>query len=314
MSDSVGLDDGEAKDVPEPDLGSSTDESLSREGVGISVDTQKQGSPAEQSELRSDAPDGGLALEYEKTLKAVSALMEPAMRRAKLRERLEERPVEEVVWWIDQLLRGSLWGRELEMAAMLACSDWLVRSQLQDDYAFFEALYRCAHELQNDLVLFLLRDPPPHSILPSGARLEPVRLVGRDEVPTGTRRQMAAGNDRRVLRRLIGDPDPLVIVKLLDNPHVQIRDVMSIVTRRPTKPELLAAVVVHPRWFKETLVREALIQNPYIQTGIAAKLLPTVPIHLLRTLTYAGDLHPHLSEAAACFVRLRERRTEPLGV
>ena len=123
MTDSEVVDHGEMEGAPDPESEQVvTQNSQPEDGV---EDAPTGNDPViahglDQGGSEDAAAD--LASQYQNTLRAIAALVEPTMRRTALRERLEARPVEEVVWWIDQLLRGSLWGRELEMAAMLACS------------------------------------------------------------------------------------------------------------------------------------------------------------------------------------------------
>ena len=259
-----------------------------------------------------DAPDTVAQL-YAQTVRGVVGLPEIPMRRARLDQALRTQPPEVAVWCIDQLLRGSLWGRAPETDAMLACVSWLIWLRDQDAYEFIQSLYIHAHEDNRAAVLFLLRDPPAHRAMPDNARLPEVRLPLPREVTLGERRQMAAGPNRQLLERLIYESSPLVIQKILGNSHIRLQDVLVITSRRPTLPEILREVVNHEGWFREMKVREALVQNPYLPTGISLKLLPTLHVDVLRKLRHAGDLHPMVQEAAALYVELREQRTAPWG-
>ncbi len=250
---------------------------------------------------------------YDATLRTIGTLRELPMRRAKLGETLERLEVEERVWWIDQLIRGALWGRSPEIDAMLACSSWLIRLRLEDDYDSLQAMYIAAHEAERESILFLLRDYPPHQALAPNARLQEVRLPIPREVTLGERRSLARGSDRRLLERLLQENSPLVIEKLMQNPNINLQDVMIVTTRRPTKPELLMPVVLTDKWFTDHRVRESVVQNPFAFTGVALKLMPTLHIDVLRKLKFAGDLHPTIGEAAKMLVELREQRTAPWG-
>ena len=143
--------------------------------------------------------------------------------------------------------------------------------------------------------------------------MQEVRLPMDRNVTMGEKRWFASGNDRRILDRLLLDNEPLVIQKLLLNPLLQTSDVLTIATRRPTKPELLREIVLSEKWIREHEVREALVQNPYIETGMALKLVPTLNAKVLRKLRFATDLHPTVCESAKLYVELREHRTAPWG-
>ncbi len=251
---------------------------------------------------------------YEASLRTIGALPELAMRRAALDRHIGALSTEEAVWWIDQLLRGALWGRSPEIDAMMACSDWLIRLRAEDEYTRLQKLFEEAHNSRRQSVVMLLRDPPPHLIMPKKAKLPEVNLQMGREISLGERRSMARGRDKRLLERLLLDPSPLVLEKLLDNPNVRTEDILMVASRRPTKPELLQPIVFHKRWFRELTVREAIVFNPYTPTGISLKLLPTLPIQLLRRVRDAGDLHEVLQETGEMFVSLREERTAPWRV
>lgn len=256
-----------------------------------------------------------LLARYEATLRRTVSLPELPMRRTTIGESLDALCVDDAVWFIDQLVRGALWGRNPEIDAMIALSDWLIRLRHDiDDYERFEALFRGAHEAGREAVLYLLRDPPAHRSLGENGRLPEARLPFDRDVTLGERRRLAAGRDRHLLDRLLLDPDPLVIERLLENPTLQTRDVLTIATRRPTIAPLILAVLRHPRWFLQQQVREAIVRNPYSPTGAALRLLPTMGVITLRKLRYSGDLHPMIQEASALYVKLREERTAPWRV
>lgn len=258
------------------------------------------------------APDDLVAL-YQKTLRSIGALPELAMRRAKLDEALKSLTPPEMVWWLDQLVRGALWGRSPEIDAMLAAASWLIRLRLSDEYEVLQGLYVAAHESGRASILSMLRDYPAHQALRKTARLPDVKLPLPREVTLGEKRTMAAGQDRRLLERLIYDTSPLVIEKLMSNPLVQLPDVVTIASRRPTLPELLVPVALSDAWLVDHRVRETLVQNPFVPTGIALRLLPTLHVTLLKKLRFAGDLHPEISATAKLYVELREQRTAPWG-
>ena len=160
----------------------------------------------------------------------------------------------------------------------------------------------------------MLRDAPPHRALPKGKRLPEVRLPLDRDVTLGERRTMASGPNRQLLERLIFDPSPLVIAKLLYNPHIRLQEVLQIASRRPTTVEILQEVALSEKWYRRHQVREAICLNPFTATGVALKLLPTLRLRSLRMLARAEDLHPLIAESARLLVELREQRTAPWRV
>ena len=118
----------------------------------------------QEDSLESPAPDHLVRL-YESTLRAVGAFPELQMRRAKLDEVLRRLEPEEAVWFIDQLVRGALWGRTAEVDALLATSSWLIRLRIADEYELLQQLYVAAHETKRDSILSMLRDFPAHQAL-----------------------------------------------------------------------------------------------------------------------------------------------------
>ena len=197
---------------------------------------------------------------------------------------------------------------------MMATVWWLLEMRRSDDYDTIKALYKAAHKSNRVAVLDLFREVPPHRALAEGQELPEARLPHDREVTLGERRMLAAGPDTKLLERLLMAVDPLVIRKLLDNPHIGVDDVRVVATRRPTTPEILNEVVFHPRWFCRLKAREAVVRNPYANTGLVLKLLPTLGIRRLRRIVYSGDLHQLVQQSAKRLVQLREDRTAPWKV
>ncbi len=268
----------------------------------------------EPYEPTTDVPDPLLET-YQKLLRKTEGLPELPMKSALVERTLAGLELEEMVWCLDQILRGALWGKPGGMETMMATIWWLIEMRRDDDYETIKGIFETAHEARRASVLDLFREVPPHQALADGQELPEVRFPsGDDEVTLGERRAMAAGPKHRLLERLLMDPDPLVIRKLLDNPHIRLEDIQVIATRRPTTPEILQEIVFHPRWFRRFEVRESIVRNPYADTGLVLKLLPTLGIRPLRRIKFSGDLHPIVQESAKRLVKLREERTAPWGV
>lgn len=264
-------------------------------------------------QLDLEVPDP-LYEQYGKLLQSVHRLPELKMQAATLGRMLDGLAVDEQVWCLDQLLRGALWGREGAAETMLAAVWWLIEMRRNDEYDRIKGLFETAHRSERASVVDLFRDVPPHRSLADGQELPEVRLPMDREVTLGERRSLAAGPKRQLVKRLLMDPDPLVIRKLLDNPQLRLQDVKVMASRRPTTPEILQEVIYHPKWFRRHQARKTVARNPFSATGMALKLLPTLGIKVLRRLKFSGDLHPLIHESAKRLVKLREERTAPWRV
>lgn len=260
------------------------------------------------------SPEAALQERFASALRALPSLPELPMRQAWIAQALEALDPLEAVFWLDQLIRGALWGHTAHMDAYMAATLWLIERGLADDYALLQRLFEAAHEEGREAVKFLLREAPPLRALERGAKLPEARLPMDRQVTLGERRQIAVSAPRRLMERLLLDPHPMVIARVLQNPGVRPVDVQVIASRRPTTPELLVEVVRHARWFRVHEVRESLAMNPYNHTGVALRLLPTLHVKTLRRIRDAGDLHRAVSDFARLLVELRERRTAPLRV
>lgn len=261
----------------------------------------------------SSIPDP-LQVTYGELLQKVESLREPVMQSAAIGNLLNTLAPEEAVWCLDQLLRGALWGHPSSLETMMATIWWLIEMRVNDEYEQIKDLFMAAHRAQREGVVDLFREVPAHRALPKGRRLPEVRLPLERDVTLGERRAMASGPKRRILERLLMDPSALVIEKLLDNPQIQLQDVLQICSRRPTTPDLLLTVVRHRRWYGRMAVRDAVVRNPFNDTGLSLKLLATIRLKTLRDIAFSSDLHELVHQSAQRLVRLREERTAPWRV
>lgn len=259
----------------------------------------------------SDPPR--LQQRYDAHVARLASLPSLAMRAASVRELFEGIDPMEGVWWIDQLLRGTLWGRAPEADALLALSVWLIDAH-DTHYELLKQLFEAAHEDRRQTVMYMLRDAPPHRALAQGSKLPEVRLPMDRDVTLGERRSIATGPKLKLLDRLVDDPNPLVIERLLDNPRIKQAHVVAIAAKRPTLPELLRLVACHTKWVQRLEVREAVVRNPFNTTGVCLKLVPTLGLPVLYQLKHASDIHPGITAFARDLVELREARTAPLKV
>jgi len=105
--------------------------------------------------------------------------------------------------------------------------------------------------------------------------------VSRERVPDdgrgrpltlGERKSLARRPDRETMQRLLADPHPDVILRLLRNPRVTEDDVVRLAAKRPGRAEVLAEIARSTRWVHRPRVRMALVMNPATPPEIAARI------------------------------------------
>ncbi|MFB6373520.1 MAG: hypothetical protein ABEN55_10490, partial [Bradymonadaceae bacterium] len=171
-------------------------------------------STTESDSQVGDEPSTRIVRErYETKIRHLARIGELGMRSPVVRETLVDRAPSEALYWIDQMIRGAVWGRQADLDALLGLVFWLVRAPRGgDQYAFLEQLYRIAHDHEVRGVLYFLQNPPPHQELSPEASLPDVPLpLNREDITVGERRTIARRCDRDLINRLAKDPSPLVI-------------------------------------------------------------------------------------------------------
>lgn len=142
----------------------------------------------------------------------------------------------------------------------------------------------------------LFTNLPPHKVGPFGydkeeeARMEFITL--------GERRAMAKSGAKDTLDRLLSDPDPLVVMSLLDNPRMIERDIVKIASKRPNSPHILKQLSTHRKWSKRYLVIKAIVSNPYSFPRISVALVDFLLTQDLKDIANDGMLHPQLKMSA----------------
>lgn len=152
------------------------------------------------------------------------------------------------------------------------------------------------------VALFLLAPPPARN---PGDRVTAAREQMRE--PLGVRRSRASGWHPQHLERLLEDDHPMVVERLCANPRILPNHILTIVTRRPTRADVLQTVARTPRWFRDAHIRFAIASNPYGPTGLTLRILPTLPSPQQTHLANASDLHPQVRRAARWWLDQRMR-------
>jgi len=163
----------------------------------------------------------------------------------------------------------------------------LLLSSLAADPVLDRLGEHAARERLEDLGRLLRRGAPPSQPVPSKV---PEYRADR-ELSIGERRSLARRPDRRMFEKLLADPNPLVIERLLENPRLTEDDVVRLAARRPAPVEAQLVLARTP-WLCRRRVRLTLLQNPGSPPAV------TVPLVALCTRTELGMLSKSFESAA----------------
>jgi hypothetical protein len=108
------------------------------------------------------------------------------------------------------------------------------------------------------------KERSPRERVPEDKRGRPLTL--------GERKALARRPDRETLQKLLADPHPEVIGRLLRNPRLTEDDVVRLAAKRPGRSEVLAEIARSTRWVHRPRVRMSLVMNPATPPEIAARI------------------------------------------
>jgi hypothetical protein len=153
----------------------------------------------------------------------------------------------------------------------------------------------------------LVRQPPPSRAVTEsdpGEPRVPEYVKGRT-LTLGERKSLARKPNRASIEKLLRDPHPVVIRRLLVNPRVTEDDVVRLAARRPGLPEVLAEIARMPAWLHRARVRLALMLNPDTPAEVAAPLAGLLVRQELHLVAEASGVAPHVR--ALCIEHLERR-------
>jgi len=96
----------------------------------------------------------------------------------------------------------------------------------------------------------------------------------RPKEPVGFRISLARRPVRRLLDRLLFDPDARVVRTVLGNPQLTEVDVIKLAASRRASPEVLQVIAQDDRWIARYPVKVALANNPTTPPRVVLGLLP----------------------------------------
>jgi hypothetical protein len=125
----------------------------------------------------------------------------------------------------------------------------------------------------------------------------------------GERKALARRPSREFTARLLADPHPEVIRRLLENPKVTEDDVLRLAAKRPVAPEILAEIARSPRWIHRGRVRLAVVLNPDVPLEIAAPVVALLLRQELRLVV--ASTHASAAVRALCLEHVERRPPTP---
>ena len=125
------------------------------------------------------------------------------------------------------------------------------------------------------------------------------------EMALSEKMDLARSVGRGTLLALRFDPDPRVLLAVLDNRFATEIDITAVAARRQTPPGILEAIASHPRWGLRPALRSALLQNPGLPTAVALSLLSRASAADLAGLLAAPGVSRLLKACAERVLALR---------
>jgi hypothetical protein len=108
--------------------------------------------------------------------------------------------------------------------------------------------------------------PPPRrqAGVPDDGKGRPLTL--------GERKSLARRPDRDTMERLLSDPHPDVIHRLLRNPRVTEDDIVRLASKRPGRGDVLAEIARSTKWSHRPRVRMSIVMNPATPAEVVAPI------------------------------------------
>jgi hypothetical protein len=243
----------------------------------------------------------------EALVRATRSLGDGALRVAYLVDRLQAVPLPELALALDAICARAEQAEQAPREVLVALVDALNRPEVED------IVQRLREEAAGESLLALerlIRCPAP-SARPSDVR-RPTRPpdYGKGRPLTlGERKSLARRPDRNMVERLLGDPHPDVIRRVLRNPRVTEDDVLRLAARRPCRPEVQSEIAREPRWMHSARVRLAIVLNPGTPAEIASRVAGLLVRQELRLVAEATQVSPVVR--AVCLEHLERR--PPVG-
>ena len=238
-----------------------------------------------------------MSAEAERLVALLRSLPTSELRISFLRAYLGEATRPDVARTFDELCADGARGGDKEPLFAIA----LLLAGLALDPVLDRLGVHAAQQRLEDLGRLLRRGAVPSYPPPSKV---PAYRADR-ELSVGERRFLARRPDRRLFEKLLADPNPMVIERLLANSRLTEDDVIRLVTRRPAPVEAQIAVARTP-WLCRRRVRMSLLQNPGTPAAVAVPLVALCTKTELRVLAKSHESSEIVRHVASELHGLRE--------
>jgi hypothetical protein len=237
---------------------------------------------------------------------------DPDLRIAGFVNVLRESPVHELAPALDVLARRGEMAEPSAREVLVPLADALLDERVADtvqrlrEEAAGHSLLALGRLVRATPVGALSSLPPTRSASPVNPDDEHVPDYGRGRPLTlGERKSLARRPDRETVEKLVRDPHPEVIRKLLANPRLTEDDVVRLVSKRPSRADILAAIARSPKWVRRTRVRLALLLHPDLPSELASPIIGLLVRQELRLV--AQSTHVPAPVRALCLEHLERR-------
>ncbi len=239
-------------------------------------------------------------------VRATLALADASLRVAHLRGLIREMRSDELAPGLEVMCARA---EQAEPRAR-ECLVSLVDALAGTDAELREAVQRLREEAAGESHLALerlLRSPLPSTSPPPGPpKKETIPDYGKGRPLTlGERKSLARKPDRDMLARLLLDPHPDVIHRLLANPRLTEDDVIRLATKRPCRPDVLAELARSSKWMHRSRVRLSIVLNPNTPVDLAAPIVSLLMRQELKMVVESKAVAPLVR--ALCHEHLERR-------
>jgi hypothetical protein len=241
----------------------------------------------------------------EAIVRATLALAEAAYRVGHLRELLRQSPPSVLAPALEIVCARAEQAEPRAREWLVSLVDAITGSEPE----LREAVQRLREEAAGESHLALeriLRAPPsaPLDVPDPNKVRSPDYGKGRP-LTLGERKSLARRPDRNTIDKLLQDPHPDVIRRLLRNPRLTEDDVVRLAARRPGRPGVLVEIARTPSWVHRSRVRLAIMLNPDTPPEVAAPISGLLVRQELRLVAEATHVPPPVR--ALCMEHLARR-------
>ena len=243
----------------------------------------------------------------EALVKSTRALADAPLRVAYLSATMQALGLEELARALDVICRRAEQAEEPAREVLLALVDALNAPASRDllqrlrEQAVGESLLSLERLVRNPIV-----GSPRSHVMPEDPEDDRIPDYGKGrQLTLGERKALARGHNRDMMARLLLDPHPEVIARLLKNPLLTEDDVVRLAAKRPSRSDVLAEIARCVRWIRRPRVRLTIILNPNTPVEIAGPIAGLLVHQELKLVAESSHVSPAVR--ALCIEYLERR-------